>query len=56
MAKSVKAATVQAESEWLDLAANVKKACKIIVEATSNSAGIIAFPELWIPGYPTWIW
>jgi hypothetical protein len=56
MGKLIKAAVVQAEPEWLDLEGSVKKACKIIAEAASNSAEIVAFPEMWIPGYPTWIW
>ena len=56
MGKVIKAAAVQAEPEWLDLDASVKKACKIIAEAATNGASIVAFPEMWIPGYPTWIW
>ena len=56
MGKTIKAAAVQAEPAWLDLAASVKKACNLITEAAKNGAEIIAFPEVWIPGYAAWIW
>lgn len=52
----MKAAVVQAEPVWFDLAKTVEKTCKLIKEAASNGAQIVAFPELWLPGYPTWIW
>ncbi|CEI60150.1 Arylacetonitrilase [Fusarium venenatum] len=52
----MKAAVVQAEPVWFDLAKTVEKTCKLINEAASNGAQIVAFPELWLPGYPTWIW
>lgn len=48
----VKAAVVQAEPEWLDLQASVRKTCNLIREAAEEGAHIIAFPELWVPGYP----
>lgn len=56
MAKVVKAAAVQAEPEWLNLEASVTKTCEYISKAASNGANIIAFPELFVPGYPGWIW
>ncbi|KAJ3536387.1 hypothetical protein NM208_g6738 [Fusarium decemcellulare] len=54
--KVVKAAVVQAEPEWFNLPGTVKKTCKFIEEASSKGAEIVVFPELWLPGYPTWIW
>src|SRR5271155_4855277 len=39
-----------------DLEAAVEKTIKYIKEASENGADLIAFPECWIPGYPTWIW
>ena len=54
--KIVKAAVVQAEPEWLDLAGTAKKTYKLIGEAAAKGANMVAFPEIWLPGYPTWIW
>ena len=54
--KPIKAAVVQAEPVWFDLSATISKTCKLIAQASSNGAEIIAFPECWLPGYPTWIW
>ena len=51
-----KAATVQAEPIWFDSAATVDKAIGLIEEAAANNAEIIAFPEVFIPGYPYHIW
>ena len=52
----VRVAVTQAEPVWLDLDATVDKTCKLIEEAALNGAKLIAFPECWIPGYPSWIW
>ena len=54
--KTVRAAVVQAEPCWFDLADAVKKTCHLIQQAATNKAKIIAFAECWIPGYPAWIW
>lgn len=51
-----KAAVVQAEPAWLDVAAGVEKAISLIAEAAHNGARLIAFPETWIPGYPHFLW
>lgn len=53
---SVRVAVTQAEPVWLDLAGAVAKTCTLIKEAADNKAQLIAFPEVWIPGYPLWIW
>ncbi|KAM5516764.1 aliphatic nitrilase [Fusarium oxysporum f. sp. phaseoli] len=52
----IKAAVIQAEPVWFDLAGTVTKTCHLIKDAASKGAHIIAFPELWLPGYPAWIW
>jgi len=54
--RKVRVAVTQAEPAWLDLAASVKKTCGLIDEAASNGAELVAFPECFIPGYPTYIW
>jgi nitrilase len=52
----VRVAVTQAEPEWLDLEASVAKTCKLIEEAASNGAKLVAFPECFVTGYPAWIW
>ena len=56
MSKVVKVAVTQHEPVWFDLQATVDKTCRLIEEAASNGAQLIAFPEVWITGYPAWIW
>jgi nitrilase len=54
--RSVKAAAVQATPVFLDLDATVKKATDLIDEAASQGAGLIVFPEAFLPTYPDWVW
>jgi hypothetical protein len=56
LSKTVRVAVTQAEPEWLDLNASVKKTCSLIEEAAGQGAKLISFPECWIPGYPAWVW
>ncbi|KAL5342158.1 carbon-nitrogen hydrolase [Aspergillus crustosus] len=51
----VKVAVVQDEPCWFDVDAAVIKTCDLITEAGKNGAKLIAFPELWIPGYPNFV-
>ncbi|KAF5520008.1 Arylacetonitrilase [Colletotrichum aenigma] len=51
----VKVAVVQAEPCWFDIEAATVKTCELITEAGAKGAKLVAFPELWIPGYPNFI-
>jgi len=51
-----KAAVTQSEPRWFDKAAGVAKAIWLIHEAKANGAALIAFAEVWLPGYPSFLW
>jgi aliphatic nitrilase len=51
-----KVAAIQAAPAFLDLKAGVARAKELIKEAASQNASVVAFPEVWLPGYPWWIW
>jgi nitrilase len=50
------AAAVQNSPVFLDAAATVAKAVDLIAEAAGNGARLVAFPEVFVPGYPYWNW
>ncbi|KAH1982362.1 hypothetical protein KXW88_004657 [Aspergillus fumigatus] len=54
--KKYKAAAVNAEPGWFDLEESVRRTIHWIDEAGKAGCKFIAFPELWIPGYPYWAW
>src|SRR5690242_14537342 len=49
-------ASVQAEPVWLDAAGTLEKTLELIAEAADAGAKLIAFPEVWFPGYPFFLW
>ncbi|RZF63517.1 carbon-nitrogen hydrolase family protein [Sphingomonas populi] len=51
-----RAAAVQSSSVFLDPAATVDKAVSLIHEAARNGAALVAFPEVFVAGYPYWSW
>ncbi|RWX00381.1 carbon-nitrogen hydrolase family protein [Flavobacterium cerinum] len=51
-----KAAAVQASPVFLNVDATVAKTCSIIAEAAGNGASLVAFPEVFVAGYPYWNW
>jgi predicted amidohydrolase len=53
--KLFRLAAVQAAPVLFNKAASTDKACKLIGEAASGGADLIAFGETWLPGYPFWV-
>ena len=51
-----KAAAVQTSPVFLNVEKTIEKAISLIKEASSNGAQIIAFPEVFVAGYPYWNW
>ncbi|GKT94663.1 cyanide hydratase [Colletotrichum tofieldiae] len=51
-----KAAAVTSEPGWFDLEGGVQKTINFINEAGQAGCKLLAFPEVWIPGYPYWMW
>lgn len=51
-----KAAAVQASPVFLDTDATVDKVVRLIGEAAGNGARLVAFPEVFVAGYPYWSW
>lgn len=51
-----KAAAVQASPVFLNVDATVEKACSLIREVGANGASLVAFPEVFVSGYPYWNW
>ena len=54
--QTFKAAVVQAAPIFLDRDGTINKGISLIKDAAEKGADLIAFPEVWIPGYPLWIW
>jgi len=54
--RTFKAAVVQTSSVFLNTEATIDKACSIIREVSSKGAKLVAFPEVFISGYPYWSW
>lgn len=52
----IKVAIIQRPPVLLDRSATIARAVQSIVEAAAAAAKLIILPELYIPGYPSWIW
>lgn len=55
MPKIVRVAAAQLQPEYMNLMGSVAIAESAILEAGSNGALLIAFPEAWLPGFPVWV-
>jgi len=51
-----RAAAVQASPVYLNASATADKAASLVREAAANGAKLVAFPEVFVPGYPYWNW
>lgn len=51
-----RAAAVQASPVYLDPIATADKAASLVREAAGHGAKLVAFPEVFVPGYPYWNW
>ena len=51
-----KVAAVQASPVYLDKEATTQKAVHLIARAAGKGAKLVVFPEVFIAGYPDWIW
>src|SRR5256885_14343708 len=51
-----RAAAVQASPVYLNPSATADKAASLVREAARHGAKLIAFPEVFVPGYPYWNW
>ena len=56
MTSIIKVAAAQLAPVFLNKQKTVEKACNAIEEAAQNGAQLIVFPEVFIPGYPDWVW
>lgn len=52
----VKVAAVQAAPVFLDREATVERVLGLTKEAAGEGAGLVVFPETFVPGYPDWVW
>ncbi len=55
MTSKLKVAIVQATPVFMNLAASLDLAVKLIGEAAAKGAKLIVFGETWLPGYPAWL-
>lgn len=56
MTKQIKIAAAQLTPVFLNKEKTIEKACDAISEAGRNGAKLIVFPEVFISGYPDWVW
>lgn len=52
----MKTAVVQQPPVYLNKQKSIERACALIAEAAGEGAGLVVFPETWLPGYPTFVW
>ncbi|MDN3557755.1 carbon-nitrogen hydrolase family protein [Halomonas maura] len=53
---ATRVAIIQTPPRLLDRDASLEGAVALTDEAAASGAGLLVFPEAYLPGYPTWIW
>ena len=54
--KKFRAAAIQTAPIFLNVEKTIDKAISFVKEATANGANLVAFPEVFVAGYPYWNW
>jgi nitrilase len=54
--ETVRVAAVQAAPVFLQREATVDKTVGLIEKAVGEGAGLVVFPEVFVPAYPDWVW
>jgi len=54
--EQVRVAAVQAAPAWLDRTATIDRVVNLAENAAGEGAGLVAFSEAFVPGYPDWVW
>ncbi len=52
----MKISLVQQPPVFLNKARSLERAVQLIADAAADGCELIAFPEAWLPGYPTFVW
>ncbi len=56
MQKLLKVAAAQFAPSFLNKKETLEKACDVIARAGKEGVRLVVFPEVFIPGYPDWVW
>jgi predicted amidohydrolase len=54
-ARVIRVAIAQVAPVYYNKSASLTKALEVVRDAASQGAGLIAFGETWLPGYPAWL-
>jgi nitrilase len=54
--ETVTVAAVQAAPVWLALDDTIERVGELADKAAGEGAGLVVFPETFVPGYPEWVW
>lgn len=52
----MKISVVQQPPVYLDLDKSMARAVELVAASAAQGAGMVVFPEVWLPGYPTYVW